>query len=113
MQWSCLGWLVGAGRGGCAGYRVAFSVCSSLVVLSAWCRGWRDGLVPGGAWAWAAATSGQVLAAARPGRRRAPSALPVCPRVGLGGGALAGGSRASEGCARASGWVEVNALWGR
>ena len=28
-MWSCLGWLVGAGRGGCAGCRAVFSVCSS------------------------------------------------------------------------------------
>ena len=48
-MWSCLGWLVGAGRGGCAGCRVE---------------------------------------------------------------ALADGPGASRGRARASDWVEVNALWG-
>ena len=61
----------------------------------------------------------------RPHHSRAPPALLVCSRVGLSGGALVDGPRASRGerhrqgpgqpggCARASGRVEVNALWGR
>ena len=112
-MWSCLGWLVGAGRGGCAGCRVVFSVCSSLVVLSAWCRGWRDGLVPGDAGSRAAATSGQALAAARPGRRRGLPALRVCPRVGLTWRLRRTAPGQPRGRAGASSWVEVNALWGR
>ena len=72
-MWSCLGWLVGAPGG-------------LLGVLSAWCRGWRGGLVPGDAGSRAATTSGQALAAARPGRRRGLPALPVRPRAGPSGG---------------------------
>ena len=102
-MWSCLGWLVGAGRGGCARCWVVFSVCSSsgraVRTVAGMARpavcvqdggaccphgAGGGGLVRGGAGARAAATSGQALAAARPGRRRAPPALPVRPRVGLG-----------------------------
>ena len=44
------------------------------------------GLVPGDVGSRAAATSGQALAAARPGRRRGLPALPVRPRAGPSGG---------------------------
>ena len=108
-SWSCLGWLVGAGRGGCARCRAVFSVGSSSgrAVRTVPVAGMVGcGLALEVPRARAAAT-GQALAAARPWetpgparpagaparraglrcpRRGSPAVRTVCPRVGPSGG---------------------------
>ena len=90
-MWSCLGWLVGAGRGGCAGCRVVFSVCSS--------SGRAVRTVPVGAGS----------------SREAPGPGPPPPPARRSRRLVRGGAGACLlcRCARAPDRVEVNALWGR
>ena len=87
-MWSCLGWLVGAGRGGCAGCRVVFSVGSSS----------------GHAVRAVAVGVGSSREVPGPGPPPPPAR---CSRRLVPGGA---GPRLLCRCARASDWVEVNAL---
>ena len=91
-MWSCLGWLVGAGRGGCARCRVVFSVCSSSG------RAVRAVAVVGAGSSWETPGPGLPPPPVRRSRQLVPGDA---------------GPRLLCRCARAPSWVEVNALWGR
>ena len=88
-MWSCLGWLVGAGRGGCAGCWVVFSVCSS--------SGCAVRAVPETAWARLPGASAH----------RRPQLVAVGGLVPEGTG-----PRLLRRCACVSDRAEVNVLWG-